>query len=218
MACGSRCGFASRGPDDSARRAGGQPDRRPRLAARQGLSGSPAGGASQPRAGTCEVLNAGVSGDTAADGLARYDWAVPGDADALIVELGANDMLRGLSARGDEEGAVGNPGQSSRCSIADPHRRHAGGAQSGSATTPLRSTRSIRLWPTLTRPRSIHSSLTALRAFRSSTKRTECIRRPKGSKPSSNESSLRSRRSSNRSSRRRRRLHGSPLRPSPPLP
>jgi acyl-CoA thioesterase I len=43
-----------------------------------------------------EVLNAGVSGDTAADGLARYDWAVPADADALIVELGANDMLRGL--------------------------------------------------------------------------------------------------------------------------
>ena len=43
-----------------------------------------------------EVVNAGVSGDTAADGLQRYDWAVPADADALIVELGANDMLRGL--------------------------------------------------------------------------------------------------------------------------
>jgi acyl-CoA thioesterase-1 len=42
------------------------------------------------------VVNAGVSGDTAEDGLARYDWAIPGDADALIVELGANDMLRGL--------------------------------------------------------------------------------------------------------------------------
>ncbi len=42
------------------------------------------------------VINAGVSGDTAADGLARYDWAVPADADALIVELGANDMLLGL--------------------------------------------------------------------------------------------------------------------------
>jgi acyl-CoA thioesterase-1 len=42
-----------------------------------------------------EVLNAGVSGDAAADGLARYDWAVPAGADALIVELGANDMLRG---------------------------------------------------------------------------------------------------------------------------
>ena len=43
-----------------------------------------------------DVLNAGVSGDTAADGLARYDWAVPANADALIIELGANDMLRGL--------------------------------------------------------------------------------------------------------------------------
>ena len=42
------------------------------------------------------VVNAGVSGDTAADGLARYGWAVPADADALIVELGANDMLRAL--------------------------------------------------------------------------------------------------------------------------
>jgi acyl-CoA thioesterase I len=43
-----------------------------------------------------DVANAGVSGDTAEDGLARYDWSVPADANALIVELGANDMLRGL--------------------------------------------------------------------------------------------------------------------------
>jgi acyl-CoA thioesterase I len=43
-----------------------------------------------------EVINAGVSGDTAANALARYDWSVPKDADALIVELGGNDMLRGL--------------------------------------------------------------------------------------------------------------------------
>jgi acyl-CoA thioesterase-1 len=43
------------------------------------------------------VVDAGVSGDTAADGLARYDWSVPADADALIIELGANDMLRGLN-------------------------------------------------------------------------------------------------------------------------
>lgn len=42
-----------------------------------------------------KVINAGVSGDTAADGLARYEWAVPPGADALLVELGANDMLRG---------------------------------------------------------------------------------------------------------------------------
>ncbi len=42
------------------------------------------------------VANAGVSGDTTAAGLARLDWAIPDDADAVIVELGANDALRGL--------------------------------------------------------------------------------------------------------------------------
>jgi acyl-CoA thioesterase I len=43
-----------------------------------------------------EIANAGVSGDTASDGLARLDWSVPDGTDAVIVELGANDMLRGL--------------------------------------------------------------------------------------------------------------------------
>jgi acyl-CoA thioesterase-1 len=42
------------------------------------------------------VANAGVSGDTASDGLARLDWSVPDHTDAVIVELGANDMLRGI--------------------------------------------------------------------------------------------------------------------------
>jgi acyl-CoA thioesterase I len=42
------------------------------------------------------VVNGGVSGDTAADGLARLDWTVPDDADGVIVELGANDALRGI--------------------------------------------------------------------------------------------------------------------------
>lgn len=42
------------------------------------------------------VLNAGVSGDTTAGGLARLDWALGDRPDAVIVELGANDMLRGL--------------------------------------------------------------------------------------------------------------------------
>ncbi len=42
------------------------------------------------------VANAGVSGDTASGGLARLDWAVPKDADAVILELGANDALRGI--------------------------------------------------------------------------------------------------------------------------
>lgn len=43
-----------------------------------------------------EVINAGVSGDTTAAGLERLHWAVPDKTDAVIVELGANDALRGL--------------------------------------------------------------------------------------------------------------------------
>ncbi|MGA2815438.1 MAG: arylesterase [Xanthobacteraceae bacterium] len=43
-----------------------------------------------------EIVNAGVSGDTASSGLARLDWSVPEGTDAVIVELGANDMLRGI--------------------------------------------------------------------------------------------------------------------------
>jgi acyl-CoA thioesterase I len=43
-----------------------------------------------------EAANAGVSGDTASDGLARLDWSVPQGTSAVIVELGANDMLRGI--------------------------------------------------------------------------------------------------------------------------
>ncbi len=42
-----------------------------------------------------EIANAGVSGDTTAGGLARVDWSVPDGVDLVIVELGANDMLRG---------------------------------------------------------------------------------------------------------------------------
>jgi acyl-CoA thioesterase I len=44
-----------------------------------------------------EVSNAGVSGDTASGGLARLDWSVPEGTDAVIVQLGANDALRGVS-------------------------------------------------------------------------------------------------------------------------
>ena len=43
-----------------------------------------------------EIANAGVSGDTASAGLDRLDWSVPDGTDGVIVELGANDMLRGL--------------------------------------------------------------------------------------------------------------------------
>lgn len=42
-----------------------------------------------------EIVNAGVSGDTTAAALERFDWAIPDTARAAIVELGANDALRG---------------------------------------------------------------------------------------------------------------------------
>ena len=45
------------------------------------------------------VANAGVSGDTASGGLGRLDWSVPGGTDAVIVELGANDALRGIDPK-----------------------------------------------------------------------------------------------------------------------
>ena len=43
-----------------------------------------------------EILNAGVSGDTTAGGLARMDWTIASDVHALIVVLGGNDILRGI--------------------------------------------------------------------------------------------------------------------------
>jgi len=43
-----------------------------------------------------KIIDAAVSGDTSAGGRARLDWALADGADAAIVELGANDMLRGL--------------------------------------------------------------------------------------------------------------------------
>jgi acyl-CoA thioesterase-1 len=46
-----------------------------------------------------EVINAGVSGDTTAGGLDRLQWSVPDNTDAVILELGANDALRGLDPK-----------------------------------------------------------------------------------------------------------------------
>jgi acyl-CoA thioesterase I len=50
----------------------------------------------QARGHSVEIINAGVSGDTTAGGLARLKWAIPAATDAVILELGANDALRGL--------------------------------------------------------------------------------------------------------------------------
>ena len=45
------------------------------------------------------VSNGGVSGDTTADGLARITWAIGNDADAVILEFGGNDALRGIDPK-----------------------------------------------------------------------------------------------------------------------
>jgi acyl-CoA thioesterase-1 len=46
-----------------------------------------------------DMSNAGVSGDTSSGGRDRLDWSVPDGTDAVIVELGANDALRGLDPK-----------------------------------------------------------------------------------------------------------------------
>ncbi|WHA41434.1 arylesterase [Agrobacterium larrymoorei] len=49
------------------------------------------------------ITNAGVSGDTSSGGLARVEWSVPDGTDGVILELGANDALRGISPADTEK-------------------------------------------------------------------------------------------------------------------
>ncbi|MDE0697773.1 MAG: arylesterase [Boseongicola sp.] len=61
-----------------------------------------------------ELINAGVSGDTTAGGLSRIAWTLSADVDALIVALGANDMLRGIDpgiARANLDGILAEAGR-----------------------------------------------------------------------------------------------------------
>lgn len=50
-----------------------------------------------------KVVNAGLSGDTTHDGLSRIDWVMKQPMDIFVLELGANDMLRGLDVQRTEE-------------------------------------------------------------------------------------------------------------------
>lgn len=50
-----------------------------------------------------EIIGAGVSGDTTSGGLSRLDWSVPEGTDGVILELGANDALRGLPPKTSRE-------------------------------------------------------------------------------------------------------------------
>lgn len=66
------------------------------------------------RGANAELINAGVSGDTTAGGLSRIAWTLSDDVDALIVALGANDMLRGIApgvARANLDGILTEAGR-----------------------------------------------------------------------------------------------------------
>jgi acyl-CoA thioesterase-1 len=52
------------------------------------------------RGTAAKVIDAGVSGDTATAAAQRLDWALPDDADAVIIELGGNDALQGIPPDG----------------------------------------------------------------------------------------------------------------------
>ena len=133
------------------------------------------------RAKGCDVsvVNAGVSGETAEDGLARFDWSVPADTDALIVELGANDMLRGMAVDGAKRALSAILAKATHAAYPDAADRHAGGAQSRAGLRRGVQRDLPRPRQDLRRRRSIRSSSTASPPTPSSTSRTACTRTPR---------------------------------------
>ena len=104
----------------------------------------------------------GVSGDTSAGGLARLDWSLADHPDAAIIELGSNDMLRGLPPAETEKNL--------RAILARLKAAHVAvlltgmKAQRNLGPDYVRSsTASIRAWPNASACCSIPSSWTAWR-------------------------------------------------------
>ena len=77
------------------------------------------------------IVNAGVSGDTASGGQARLDWALGDGADGVILELGANDMLRGVDPGGDQGRARRHSWRAQGAQYQSPDRGHEGRASLG---------------------------------------------------------------------------------------
>lgn len=61
----------------------------------------------QARGHDVRIINAGVSGDTTAGGLARVDWTLTPEVDGMIVALGGNDLLRGIPPWNSRENIEG---------------------------------------------------------------------------------------------------------------
>ena len=127
-----------------------------------------------------EVVNAGVSGDTSAGGLSRLDWSLDGTVRVLVVELGANDGLRGLPV----DGHARQPGRHHPAGARPWHSR---GADRHGGAAQLRPGLHQRVSRRLSRPgrqaRAWPSSRSTSRAWpgtRASTSPTASIRTRKG--------------------------------------
>ena len=184
--CGaSRDGFACRRPDDPPRRLGRQPDRRPRLAARQGLSGPAASGASRQGVGC--------------GGHQRRSLRRHRRGRARAVRLGGACGRRCADRRARRQRHAERPPadktKAALAAILDKARA----AHLPTLIAGMRAAPNLgadydhafdAIYPALSKPttfRSIRSSSMAWRATRSSTNRTACIRPPKGSILSSRE-------------------------------
>ena len=135
-----------------------------------------------------EIANAGVSGDTSSGGLDRLDWSVPDGTDGVILELGANDMLRGLDPVGTRKSHRDHRRAAQKPQHPGDARGH-GMPRAISARLMCRnSTASIRTLRRRTTLCSIPSSWTESPAIGPSTCPTGCTRRPRASRSSSSAS------------------------------
>ncbi len=94
-----------------------------------------------------KVINAGVSGDTSAGGLARLDWSLADHPDVAIMELGSNDALRGLRPAQTEKNISAVLEKLKAAHVPVLIAGHEGAAQSGAGICRRNSIRSIRGWP-----------------------------------------------------------------------
>ena len=129
-----------------------------------------------------EVINAGVSGDTASDVLARLDWSVPEDTDAVILEIGANDMLRGIKPQVTRAAVDTILQQLTGAAHRRAVVRHARGAKSWAPIMRQRSRAFIPSLPPNMAFCSIRSSSTASRPISAVCSGTACIQTPRASR------------------------------------
>ena len=115
-----------------------------------------------------------MSGDTSSGGLSRLDWSLADHPDAAIIELGSNDMLRGIPPEVTEKNL--------RAILTTLQKDHVAVLLTGmkaqrnlGADYVKQFDGSIRAWPRITMSSSIPSSWMAWRSIPNSTRPTACI-------------------------------------------